>query len=40
MDVFDYLPLSAIIDSNMLCMHGGLSSNVNSIDDIRIINRR
>ncbi|KAF7134459.1 hypothetical protein RHSIM_Rhsim08G0125600 [Rhododendron simsii] len=38
-DVFDYLTLSAIIDGTVLCVHGGLSPDIRSIDQIRIIER-
>ncbi|MCO5567634.1 hypothetical protein L7F22_021328 [Adiantum nelumboides] len=39
-DVFDYLTLSAIIDGRVLCVHGGLSPDVRSIDQIRLIERQ
>ena len=38
-EVFDYLPLGAIIDGSVLCIHGGLSPEIRTIDQIRIINR-
>uniref|UniRef100_M1CKR3 Serine/threonine-protein phosphatase n=2 Tax=Solanum TaxID=4107 RepID=M1CKR3_SOLTU len=38
-DVFDYLTLSAIIDGTVLCVHGGLSPDVRTIDQIRVIER-
>mmetsp|Transcript_5292 Transcript_5292/g.19364 ORF Transcript_5292/g.19364 Transcript_5292/m.19364 type:complete len:213 (+) Transcript_5292:2-640(+) len=38
-DVFDYLTLAAIIDGKVLCVHGGLSPDIRSVDQIRIINR-
>mmetsp|Transcript_8007 Transcript_8007/g.15557 ORF Transcript_8007/g.15557 Transcript_8007/m.15557 type:complete len:308 (-) Transcript_8007:685-1608(-) len=38
-DVFDYLALSAIIDGRILCVHGGLSPDVRTLDQIRIIDR-
>ena len=38
-EVFDYLPLGAIIDGSILCIHGGLSPEIRTIDQIRIINR-
>ncbi|XP_074376267.1 phytochrome-associated serine/threonine-protein phosphatase 3 isoform X2 [Apium graveolens] len=31
-DVFDYLTLSAIIDGTVLCVHGGLSPDIRTID--------
>ncbi|KAK7868687.1 hypothetical protein R5R35_008217 [Gryllus longicercus] len=33
-DVFDYLSLSAIIDGRVLCVHGGLSPAVETLDQI------
>ncbi|KAK4428205.1 Phytochrome-associated serine/threonine-protein phosphatase [Sesamum alatum] len=38
-DVFDYLTLSAIIDGTVLCVHGGLSPDIRTIDQIRVIER-
>ena len=31
-DVFDYLPLGAIVDNKILCVHGGLSPELRTID--------
>jgi serine/threonine-protein phosphatase 6 catalytic subunit len=39
-EVFDYLPLGAIIDGKVLCIHGGLSPEIKTIDQIRTIDRR
>ena len=39
MEVFDMLPLGAIIDRKVLCVHGGLSPQIRTIDQIRTINR-
>jgi len=39
-DVFDYLSLSAIIDDKIFCVHGGLSPSINTLDQIRTINRQ
>ncbi|KAL9316996.1 hypothetical protein ACSQ67_013513 [Phaseolus vulgaris] len=38
-DVFDYLTLSAIIDGTVLCVHGGLSPDIRTIDQIRVVDR-
>jgi hypothetical protein len=37
--VFDYLNLAAIIDGRVLCVHGGLSPDVRTLDQVRIIAR-
>jgi len=37
--VFDYLTVAAIIDGKILCVHGGLSPEVRTLDQIRIIRR-
>jgi serine/threonine-protein phosphatase 6 catalytic subunit len=31
-DVFDHLPLAAIIEGKVLCIHGGLSPDIKTID--------
>ena len=38
-DFFDYLPLAAIINDTVLCLHGGIGSNITTISDIEKINR-
>jgi serine/threonine-protein phosphatase 6 catalytic subunit len=38
-DVFDYLTLAAVIEGRVLCVHGGLSPDVRSIDQIRTVDR-
>lgn len=37
--VFDYLNLAAIIDSSILCVHGGLSPDIRTLDQIRTLSR-
>ena len=39
-EVFDYLSLSAIIEDRVLCVHGGLSPAINTLDQIRVIDRK
>ena len=34
-EVFDYLALAAIVDGRVFCVHGGLSPNLQSIDQVR-----
>lgn len=34
-DVFNCLPISAIVDEKILCMHGGLSPELNSFEQVR-----
>jgi len=37
MELFDHLPLAAIIDDRVFCVHGGISPSLPTIDDVRII---
>ena len=39
-EIFDYLPISAIIDTKIFCIHGGLSPTIDTIDEIRNIDRK
>lgn len=39
-DVFDYLNIAAVIDGRILCIHGGLSPEIRTIDQIRVIDRK
>lgn len=40
LEVFDYLPIAALIEGEILCIHGGLSPSISTIDQIRLLNRR
>ncbi|KAK6066645.1 Serine/threonine-protein phosphatase SIT4 [Seiridium cupressi] len=37
--VFDFLVLAAIVDGEVLCVHGGLSPEIRTIDQIRVVAR-
>ena len=39
-EVFDFLSLSAIVDDQVFCVHGGLSPSVNTLDQVRTIDRK
>ena len=35
----DFLPISALIDNSIFCIHGGLSPDIRTLDQIRLIER-
>jgi predicted phosphodiesterase len=39
MELFDFLPLGALIDDSLLCLHGGLSPALHHLDQLRMLNR-
>ncbi|KAJ3272037.1 hypothetical protein HDV01_005989 [Terramyces sp. JEL0728] len=38
-DVFDCLPLVALVENEVVCMHGGLSPSLDTVDQIRSLER-
>ena len=39
MELFDYLPLTALVEREYFCLHGGLSPSIDSLDNIRSLKR-
>jgi len=39
-EVFDCMNISAVVDGRLFCVHGGLSPDIKTIDQIRCIERR
>ena len=40
MEVFDQLPIAAVVNGLYLCMHGGIANTVTSVEAINQIDRR
>jgi serine/threonine-protein phosphatase 2A catalytic subunit len=38
-DLFDYLPLTAVVEGSIFGTHGGLSPSITTLDDIRKLDR-
>jgi serine/threonine-protein phosphatase 2A catalytic subunit len=38
-DLFDYMPLTAVVENQIFCLHGGLSPSIDSLDHIRSLDR-
>jgi len=38
-DLFDYLPLTGLVESQVFCLHGGLSPTLDTLDHIRSLDR-
>ncbi|KAH9600283.1 Calcineurin-like phosphoesterase domain [Trypanosoma melophagium] len=39
-ELFDYMPLSAVVEQDVFCVHGGLSPQINTLDEIRVLDRK
>lgn len=39
-EIFDYISLTAVIEDKIFCVHGGLSPSINTLDEIRAIDRK
>jgi len=39
-ELFDWCPLAALVDGTVLCVHGGLSPDVRTVDQMRMIDRK
>lgn len=38
-DVFDYMPLNALVEGKIYCTHGGLSPDIDTLDQVKAIER-
>jgi len=38
-DLFDYLPLTALIENGVFCLHGGLSPSIETLENVRALDR-
>jgi serine/threonine-protein phosphatase 2A catalytic subunit len=38
-DLFDYFPLTAVVDQSIFCLHGGLSPSIDTLDHVRQLDR-
>lgn len=39
-DLFDFLPLTALVENKIFCLHGGLSPSLDTLDHIRQLDRK
>ena len=40
MNTFDMLPIAAVVNGLYLCMHGGISENIPSVEAINQVDRK
>eukprot|EP00004_Rigifila_ramosa_P016901 TRINITY_DN4055_c0_g1_i2.p1 TRINITY_DN4055_c0_g1~~TRINITY_DN4055_c0_g1_i2.p1 ORF type:complete len:247 (-),score=54.32 TRINITY_DN4055_c0_g1_i2:121-861(-) len=38
-DMFDFLPIAAVVDNRLFCVHGGLSPSLHTVDQIKVLDR-
>jgi len=38
-DLFDYLPVTALIENQIFCLHGGLSPSIDTLEHVRALDR-
>ena len=38
-NLFDYIPLTAVVEEQIFSLHGGLSPSIKTLDDIRAMPR-
>ena len=38
-DLFDCLPLTAVVENQIFCLHGGLSPSIETLDNIKMLDR-
>jgi diadenosine tetraphosphatase ApaH/serine/threonine PP2A family protein phosphatase len=38
-DLFDFLPLTAVVENSIFCLHGGLSPTLDTLDNVRALDR-